>query len=129
MQSCNGVKQAISEAGCLNVINEVGELMLFTDASELGSGYCLMQQQESVWKPICYGSHKWSSAPQNWAVIQKELYGIFSGITNCSSYLLGRPFILATDHRNLVYLKTSKIPKLVRWYLALSEYQFVTMNC
>ena len=87
-----------------------------------------MQQQESVWKPICYGSHKWSSAAQNWAVIQKELYGIFSGITNCSSYLLGRPFILATDHRNLVYLKTSKIPKLVRWYLALSEFQFVIIH-
>ena len=118
------VKQLISDAGCLHVIAPQGELVLFTDASEVGSGWCLMQKQEGKWKPICYGSHKWSLAAQNWAVIQKELYGIFVGITDCSSYLLGRPFTLATDHRNLVYLKTSKIPKLVRWYLALSEFQF-----
>jgi hypothetical protein len=80
------------------------------------------------WVPICYGSHKWSSAAKNWATVQKELYGLFSGVTDCSSYLLGRSFVLATDHKNLVYLRSSKIPKLVRWHLALSEFQFTIVH-
>jgi len=124
------VKKMISEAGCLHLLDEKGEIILFTDASELGSGWSLLQKQQSEkfpdgkFVPICYGSHKWSPAARNWSTIQKELYGIFVGITDCASYLLGRPFTLATDHRNLVYLRSSKIPKLVRWHLALQEFQF-----
>lgn len=127
-------KSEILDAGCLHVISEIGELILFTDASDLGSGWCLMQKQvflgegEGKWVPICFGSHKWSQAAKNWSTIQKELYGIFSGITDCSSYLLGRHFILATDHRNLVYLRNSKIPKLVRWHLALMEFNFTIVH-
>ena len=133
-QGFEAVKKAISDAGCLHLIEPEGELILFTDASESGSGWCLMQQKvsdsqpEAKWHPICYGSHKWSGAAKNWSTIQKELYGIFVGITDCSSYLLGRPFTLATDHRNLVYLRNSKIPKLVRWHLALSEFKFTTIH-
>jgi hypothetical protein len=41
---------------------------------------------------------------------------------------MGRQFTLATDHRNLVYLRASRIPKLVRWHLALSEFNFTIVH-
>ena len=41
------------------------------------------------------------------------------------SFLLGRRFIIVTDHCNLVYLQSSTIPKLVRWKLRLLEFEII----
>jgi hypothetical protein len=38
---------------------------------------------------------------------------------------MGRFFTVRTDHRNLLYLSNSTVPKLVRWRVILSEFNFV----
>jgi hypothetical protein len=45
-----------------------------------------------------------------------------------SAYLIGRHFYVMTDHKNLIYLSTSTIPKLVRWRLRLSEFNFTIIH-
>jgi hypothetical protein len=39
-------------------------------------------------------------------------------------YLQGHPFIIETDHRNLLYLEKATAPKLIRWRLRLQEFSF-----
>jgi hypothetical protein len=41
---------------------------------------------------------------------------------------LGRFFTVPTDIRNLLYLANSTVPKLVRWRVLLSEYNFTVEN-
>ena len=110
------VKNLILESGSLQTLDDEGPIILFTDASNLGCGACLIQKQgvEQLASPIVYLSHKFSSTAQNWSVIEQECFAIFYAITMLSSYLYGRHFTVATDHRNLVYLFKSTIPKLVR---------------
>jgi hypothetical protein len=124
------VKNLILESGSLQTLDDEGPIILFTDASNLGCGACLIQKQgvEQLASPIVYLSHKFSSTAQNWSVIEQECFAIFYAITMLSSYLYGRHFTVATDHRNLVYLFKSTIPKLVRWRLALMEFQFTVMH-
>jgi Integrase zinc binding domain len=38
---------------------------------------------------------------------------------------MGRQFTVRTDHKNLLYLANSTVPKLVRWRIILSEYNFI----
>ena len=38
---------------------------------------------------------------------------------------MGKLFTVKTDHKNLVYLANSSIPKLVRWRVLLSEFRFL----
>ena len=39
-------------------------------------------------------------------------------------YLLGRRFTVRKDHKNLVFLSYSTIPRLIRWRVLLSEFQY-----
>ena len=41
-----------------------------------------------------------------------------------SPYILGKLFTVRTDHKNLVFLSNSTVPKLVRWRVLLSEFRF-----
>lgn len=46
----------------------------------------------------------------NYSVTDKELLGVIKGIENYRHYLLGREFVLRTDHKALTYLWESKNP-------------------
>ena len=39
-------------------------------------------------------------------------------------YLRGKPFLLETDHRNLVWIESSQVPIVVRWRVLLQRYIF-----
>jgi hypothetical protein len=56
--------------------------------------------------------------------MELELYALVYCVKQLSPYLLGREFQIKTDHKNLIYLSNSTIPKLVRWRVILSEFQF-----
>jgi len=50
---------------------------------------------------------------------------LFSFVFCVKSNLLGKLFTVRTDHKNLVYLSHSTVPKLVRWRVRLlSEFRF-----
>ncbi len=41
---------------------------------------------------------------------------------------MSKLFTVKTDHKNLVYLSNSSIPKLVRWRVLLSEFRFLIQH-
>ena len=118
------VKEAVMNAQDLVHMNDEDPVILYTDASTLGVGAVLMQVQNKKEVPVCFLSKKFSSAAMKWSTIEQECFGMFYAVMKFASYLLGRKFSIATDHKNLVYLQNSTVPKLVRWRLRLMAFQF-----
>lgn len=107
-------------------------LLLKTDASELGIGACISHIMRSgEERPIAFASRTLSSAESNYSAIDREALGIFFGVKRFEQYLLGRKFVICTDHKPLVAIFGSKkgIPcmaasRLQRWAIYLSNFQF-----
>ena len=87
--------------------------------------FVLMQVQDGVEKPCVFISHTLSDQATRWGIMELELFALVFCITQLTPYLLGRDFTVRTDHRNLLYLSNSTIPKLVRWRVILSEFRFL----
>ena len=47
--------------------------------------------------------------------MKKESYTCFFCIKHFAYYLCGKPFILETDHRNILCIEKSDVPIIVRW--------------
>lgn len=79
--------------------------------------------------PIAYASRTLNGAEQNYSVTEKELLAIVFGVKHFRPYLFGRPFIIATDHRPLTWLKGCKDPssRLMRWKILLNDYDYEIM--
>ena len=104
-------------------------LYLEVDASDTGTGALLFQEQPNpldpstpIKEPIRWTSHMFTPAALKWPTIEKEGFAIIRAVTAMEMMLLGRPFILRTDHRNLLYMGHSTNLRVQRWYSYLSRY-------
>ena len=101
--------------------------ILQTDASERGVGAVLSQcDGDGQEHPIAYFSRKLLPREEHYSTIEKECLAIKLGVQAFRVYLLGRPFLIQTDHRALEWLDRLKDNnhRLTRWSLALQPYQF-----
>ena len=101
--------------------------LLQTDASDLALGGVLGQLIDGEVRVIAYGSRSLTAAEQNYSTIEKEALSIVHFVGEYRHYLLGRKFILETDHAPLSFLnKHAAEPKgrLGRWAVQLSEFDF-----
>ena len=100
---------------------DAGEFILQTDASAVGLG-AILEQQGHV---IAYASRSLTSSERNYSVIQRECLAIIFALKQFRHYLLGRSFVLNTDHAPLQWLSAQKMEgMLCRWALAMQEYNF-----
>ena len=120
----DNAKRAIADAGELAHLQEGGDLILYTDASVEGVGGYLAQRIDGIEYPIAFVSHKFSKAAARWSTIEQECYAIVFCVLKLETHLLGRRFAIETDHKNLIFMLGSAVPKIVRWRLRLSEYDF-----
>ena len=77
-------------------------------------------------KIISCFSKKFIKAQQNYSTTDKELLAIEKGIEHFKHYLLGKHFILKTDHKALQYMKTAsnENSRILRIALKLQNYNF-----
>ncbi len=119
------VKECISKSPCLAFLDYDAPIIVRTDASDIGCGAVLLNIVDGEERAVEYCSYIFTDAEKRWATIEKEAYGIFYAVVlKFSSHLLGHHFTIQTDHRNLVYMTKSLTPKVVRWTLRLSEYDY-----
>ena len=124
-------KDALLAATAIYYPNYEYEWILRTDASRFGIGAVLLQACPSVegadpeLQPITFFSQKFSDQATRWATIEQEAYAIFAAVRHLAYYLSCKPFILETDHNNLLYMEQSIVPKIIRWRVYLQSFTFM----
>lgn len=102
-------------------------LQLHVDASEVGMGAVLSQEQEGQLRPIAYISSTFSGAQRRYSTTEKELTALRWSVKTLRPFLAGTKFVIYTDHQALVYLQTTSFVnnRLARTLEDLSLYDFV----
>jgi hypothetical protein len=99
-------------------------LILATDASELCVGGVLYQERDGVRKNIHFHSQILPKAQQKWPTIEKEALAVYHCTRRMRLYLLGREFIVQTDHCPLrdMHKKVINNRRVDRISLVLQQY-------
>ncbi|CAR64332.1 YALI0E14388p2 [Yarrowia lipolytica CLIB122] len=100
-----------------------------TDACDIAMGGVLQQwsPKDQEFRPVAYESTKFKKHEMNYPTREKEFYAIIHALRKWRHYLLGRPFLIETDHQSLSYFTSQTHPpsgRLSRWLDFLAEYDF-----
>ena len=97
-----------------------------TDASGVGLGATLLQLREGKLHPCLFLSRKLEDRETRYSIIERECLSIVWSLQKLSRYLLGRRFVLQTDHRPLRYINDGKTlnARICRWALILQQFDF-----
>ena len=126
-QAFETLKQRLCSAPVLRSPDFEKEFILQTDASERGIGAVLSQKDENGEDhPIAFFSRKLLEREEKYATVEKECLAIKLACQAFRVYLLGRPFLIETDHRALEWLDRLKEnnARLSRWSLLLQIFDF-----
>ena len=103
---------------------ELGDVILETDASDYGIGAYLYQRLPTgLHRPIRFMSASLTKTECRWSTIEKEAYAIFRALREWDYLLRDIPFLIRTDHRNLLFLN-DRSQKVVHWKLAVWPFNF-----
>ena len=101
--------------------------ILQTDSSDLGLGGVLYQVnhlgEELV---ITFISRSFQGPELRYTTTEKELLAVIHCLKKVKLYLLGRKFVIKTDHQALQFLKPHNAlsDRLIRWMLYLQNFDF-----
>jgi len=126
------IRDSVSSALPLAFLQESGQIILYTDASDQALGGHLVQIQRlpgsSVDQEvtIAFVSKKFTDVQRRWSTTDKECYAILFSIEKLRHMLGGRRFSVRTDHACLSHWINDSIHslKIQRWKLKLSEFDF-----
>ncbi|VDH93239.1 Hypothetical predicted protein [Mytilus galloprovincialis] len=121
--------EALTTTPLLALPNNKDPFILDTDASNFAIGAELIQVQDGVERPVAYGSFSLTHEQKRYCTTRKELLAVVKFTRHYRHYLLGREFIVRTDHSSLTWLLHFKEPQgqLARWLEELSQYH-MTVN-
>ena len=121
------IKKALSTPPVLALPNQSDTFVLDTDASNLAIGAVLSQIQDGKERVIAYGSYALTKEQRRYCVTRKELLAVVRFTRQFRHYLLGKPFVVRTDHSSLRWLTKFREPQgqLARWLEELSQYNMV----
>ena len=122
------LKKRISSPPILRLPDVSQPFILQTDASHLGVGAVLLQEDTAGEKrPIAFANRKMLPRKSRHSTIERECLAITWAVKKFQEYLYGTEFSLETDHQPLQYLRQTKFQngRLMRWALAVQPYRFL----
>ena len=127
--------EAFSKDPILVTINKDDKLFLATDASKAGIAACLMKEVEvenigKVKKPAYYISRSLSKSEKAFSIFELEGLAICWAVLKFQWYLLGRKFIILTDHRPLINFNLTNVnnKRINKYAMKLADYQFTIQS-
>ncbi len=136
--ACEGafqtLKAALVTAPILTYPTREGHFVLSTDASDVGIGTVLEQEQEEggrlTKKVIAYTSKTLSDSQRHYCTTNKELLAVVMAVELFKYYLTGRHFTVVTDHASLTWLRNFSEPEgmVARWILCLQPFDFAIVH-
>ena len=122
----NQLKEALTTAPILAMPTDEDMFIIDTDASDRCLGAVLSQRQHGEEKVIAYASKVLSRAERNYCCTRRELLAVVYFVKYFKAYLLGRKFLLRTDHAALTWLRKTPEPigQQARWCEILEEFDF-----
>ena len=81
---------------------DTGQYILDTDASDGQIAGIMSQIQDGCERVISYGSRTLGRAEKNYCITDKELLAIRHFVEHYQQYLLGRTFVVRSDHQAMV---------------------------
>ena len=121
------LKDLCSNTPVLAYAENTKKFMLHTDASKLGLGAMLYQEQDNEKRVIAYASRTFSSSARNYPAHKLEFLALKWAVTDqFHEYLYGGEFEVYTDNNPLTYiLITAKLDATgQRWVARLADYNF-----
>ena len=101
------------------------------DASHNGLGMVLEQLNSDDWRPISFASRHLNDAEKKYSTNQLEMLAVVWGAEYFRNYVLGRKFLIVTDHKALVSLlngnnkkNETMFSRLTRWLDRLIPFDF-----
>ena len=103
------------------------EFKLAVDASDIGAGGVLLQEDDSgVDHPVCYFSKKFNKHQKNYSTVEKDCLSLILALQHFEVYLTSSssPIVVFSDHNPLTFIHKmkNKNQRLLRLSLLLQEY-------
>ena len=123
------IKTLLTSAPVMAYFTQGASTRLTTDASPVGIGAILEQQQsDSHFRPVYYASRKLSGVEQQYSQFEREALAVKWACQKFYMFLYGTQFELCTDHKPLISVlgPNSKPPsaRIERWLLYLQQFNY-----
>ena len=123
-RALDDVKKEIAQTATLRYYDPHKQLILQVDASSIGLGAALIQENG----PIAFASKALTDTESRYSNIEREMLGIVFGLERFHHYVYGRPVIVHTDHKPLEAIAKKNLanapPRLTRMLLRAQRYDF-----
>ena len=123
------IKEELVKPTILTLYDPNAEVKISADASSFGLGAVLLQRTEGEWKPVAYASRSMTPTERRYSQIEKEALATTWACEKFSDYVLGRKFVIESDHKPLIPLFNTKHldslpPRIVRFRLRLAKFNY-----
>jgi len=96
------LREGLKNAPFMEYPTAMGKYTLLTDASKSSTGYLLNQESEDgVQHLIACGGRSLHPAERNYTITELELLSIIEALDKYRHYLLGKHFIIKSNHVSL----------------------------
>jgi len=118
-------RSVIEELACevlLAVPHANGNYVVMTDASDVGVGAVLMQEQGDEVVVLEFASRKLTLPERKWTIRDREAVAIKFGCSKFHHFIVGRKTLIITDCQSLTFMKDADCGRVHRLWLYLQRY-------
>jgi len=121
------LKDCLAKTTTLAYYDKFAPIKVIADASPVGLGAVLVQDQNGSMVPVCYASRSLTDCERRYSQTEKEALSLVWACERFHAYIYGRSFELLTDHKPLEVIygpRSRPCARIERWVLRLQPYDY-----